>query len=106
MLIALLGTVPATVRKRLAAAGLQLVAPKRSALRLVASSTPPTKPPPRPWLWCPPREPAARDVATAVMAGAYDVVAIANDDCAGTIVRRIAELSVRAVTGDPPDGYV
>jgi DNA-binding NtrC family response regulator len=107
MLIAVVGTsLPAAVRKQFATAGLRLVAPERAALRLVASPTPPPRPPRRPWLWCPPREPTVDDVAAAVMSGAYDVVAIANDDCAATIVRRIEELSVRAVAGDPPDGYV
>src|SRR6185436_17066244 len=58
MRIALVGTpLPAAVRKRLGAAGLQVVTPERAALRLVASPTPPPRPPRRPWLWCPPHEP-------------------------------------------------
>jgi DNA-binding NtrC family response regulator len=107
VLIAVVGSaVPAAVRKRLTDGGLRLVAPERAALRLVASPRPPARPPARPWLWCPPREPAAHDAVAAVMSGAYDVVAIARDDCAAAIARRIAELAIRAVTGDPPEGYV
>ena len=107
MLIALLGTPwsPA-VRDRFTAAGLQLVAPQRAGLRLLASSRPPLKPPPPPWLWCPPRLPAVPDILSAVLAGAYDVVPIASDDCAATVARRVEELTVRVAAGDPPEGYV
>jgi DNA-binding NtrC family response regulator len=107
MRIALVGTPwPPSVRDRFAAAGLQLTAPERAGLRLVASSRPPLRPPPRPWLWCPPRTPAVPDALSAVLAGAYDVVPIASDDCAAIVVRRIEELAVRIVAGDPPEGFV
>jgi DNA-binding NtrC family response regulator len=108
MLIALLGTPwPTTVRKRFAAAGLLLAAPERAKLRLVASATPPARPPGSPWLWCPPRAPDVPAVLAAILAGAYDVVPVANDDaCAATIVRRIEELAVHATTAEPPEGYV
>ena len=106
-LIALVGAPwPAAVRKRFTAAGLRLVAPERAALRLVASSAPPPKPPSRPWLWCPPRVPGMPEVLAAVLSGAHDVVSIADEACAATILRRLAELSVHVAAGDPPDGYV
>jgi DNA-binding NtrC family response regulator len=107
MRIALLGTPwSAAVRERFAQAGLELAAPERAGLRLVASSQPPLRPPPAPWLWCPTRAPGVPDVLSAVLAGAYDVVSTASDDCAETIVRRIAELAVRMAAGEPPEGYV
>src|SRR5215468_697496 len=107
MRIALVGTPwSPSVRDRFAAAGLQLTAPERAGLRLVASSRPPLRPPPRPWLWCPPRTPAVPDALSAVLAGAYDVVPIASDDCAAIVARRIEELAVRIVAGDPPEGFV
>jgi DNA-binding NtrC family response regulator len=107
MSIALVGTPwPPAVRDRFAAAGLQIAAPERAGLRLVASPRPPLKPPPPPWLWCPPRAPAVPDVLSAVLAGAYDVVPIASDECAAIIARRIEELAVRVAAGDPPEGYI
>jgi DNA-binding NtrC family response regulator len=106
MLIALLGKPwPARRRHAFAALGLRIVSPERAALRLVASSVPPVRPPKPPWLWCPPREASLRDTMAAVVAGAYDVVAL-DAECAATVKRRVEELAVRATTGAPPEGYV
>jgi DNA-binding NtrC family response regulator len=106
MLIALLGTPwPAKLRAALATAGLQIAAPERAALRLVASPRPPLKPPRPPWLWCPPRDASLRDTMAAVMAGAYDVVSL-DADCAATVRRRLEELAVRVAAVAPPEGYI
>jgi DNA-binding NtrC family response regulator len=106
MLIALLGKPwPARRRHAFAALGLRIATPERAALRLVASPVPPARPPRAPWLWCPPREASLRDTMAAVVAGAYDVVAL-DTDCAATVKRRLEELAVRATTGAPPEGYV
>jgi DNA-binding NtrC family response regulator len=106
MLIALIGKPwPAGKRAALEAAGLSVAAPERAAVRLVAGPRPPGKPPRSPWLWCPPEEPDPRLAAAAVMAGAYDVVAL-DAACGATIRKRLDELAVRVVSGTPPEGYV
>ena len=105
MLIALLGKWPVAVRAELEAAGLRIAAPERAAVRLLAAPRPPGRPPQAPWLWCPPGEPDPDDVVAAVIAGAYDVVAL-DVGVAALLARRLDELSVRVVIGAPPEGYV
>ncbi|HEY4243008.1 MAG TPA: sigma 54-interacting transcriptional regulator [Kofleriaceae bacterium] len=104
MLVALLGAPWSDAQKRALAASDLRVAP-RGALRLLAAARLPAKPPEAPWLWCPPRAPSDADVASAVLAGAYDVVPF-GDGFAATVARRAAELSVRATIPDPPPGFV
>ena len=105
MLIALVGTWSPQLRNALSDAGLIVAPPERAALRLVAADKPPATPPRAPWLWCPPDEPSPRDTMAAVIAGAYDVVPT-GDACAQTVKRRLEELAVRVVTGEPPEGYI
>src|ERR1043165_651299 len=106
MLIALVGKPwPAKLRAALEGAGLQIAAPERAALRLVASPRPPDRPPKVPWLWCPPRDASLRDTMAAVMAGAYDVVSLGGE-CAGIVKRRLEELAIRVESAAPPEGYI
>jgi len=106
MVIALLGKPwPASLRRAFASLGLRIATAERAALRLVAAPRPPARPPGSPWLWCPSREPSARDAMAAVMSGAYDVVPL-DGDCAATVKRRLDELAIRVTAGSPPEGYV
>src|SRR5262245_4450887 len=106
MLIALVGKPwSAALREALCAHGLGIAAPERAALRLVAAPRPPTRPPRRPWLWCPPRAPDPADAVAAVLAGAYDV-APQDGELAATVVRRLAELAVELTIAAPPEGYI
>src|SRR5947208_3622194 len=106
MAIALLGTGwTARQRATLTTAGLDIVSAERAELRLVLGAHPPARPPRAPWLWIAPRAADPADAATAVLAGAYDV--IANDrELAQIVGRRLAELAAHVDPPAPPAGYV
>src|SRR5262245_23006862 len=104
--IGLLGTpLPDDRRIALEGAGLRIVTPERADVRLYVHARPPTRPPTKPWLWCSPKPIGPSEAATAVLAGAYDVVAV-GADLVSIIQRRVAELSVHVVGGQPPPGFV
>ncbi len=86
-------------------AALAIVAPAMATLRVHVSKRPPPRPPRAPWLWVATGELDAGDVAIAVLAGAYDVVAL-DDQLASIVGRRLAELAIRAVASAPPEGFV
>src|SRR5215470_11157644 len=104
--IALLGApLPDDRRLALEDLGLRIVSPERADLRLYVHAKPPARPPTKPWLWCSPRPIGPAEAATAVLAGAYDVIAMA-DDFATVVQRRHAELDVCREPCEPPPGFV
>jgi DNA-binding NtrC family response regulator len=104
--IALLGApLPDDRRLALEDLGLRIVSPERADLRLYVHAKPPARPPTKPWLWCSPRPIGPAEAATAVLAGAYDVIAMA-DDFATIVQRRHAELDVCQEPCEPPPGFV
>ncbi|MBL0213094.1 MAG: sigma-54-dependent Fis family transcriptional regulator [Myxococcales bacterium] len=106
MSIALLGTPLAPVRRKaLIAAGHELVTPQRAELRVHVGARPPARAPRAPWVWATPSPVAPADAALAVLAGAYDVVAV-DDALPATLGRRLAELRVTREPGPPPVGFV
>ena len=92
-------------RKALADAGLREVSPARAFARIYVGTRPPARAPNAPWLWISPRAIAPSDAAAAVLAGAYDAIAI-DDSLAATLVRRLHELAIRVEPGEPPEGFV
>ena len=106
MSIALLGApLSAARRKALVAGGHRLVPAARADLRVYVGARPPARPPHAPWVWCSPSPIGAADAASAVLAGAYDVVAL-DDQLAATLARRLGELGSRRDVAAPPVGYV
>ena len=106
MSIALLGApLSAARRKALVAGGHTLASPQRAALRVHVGTRPPSRAPRAPWIWASPAAIAPADAALAVLAGAYDVVAI-DDALPATLARRLTELLVTRDQGPPPVGFV
>ena len=106
MSIGLLGTpLPPARRRALVAAGHRLVPPQHAELRIHVGARPPARPPRAPWIWCSSAPIAAADAALAVLAGAYDVIAI-DDALPATLARRLGELLVTRDQGPPPVGFV
>ncbi len=66
---------------------------------------PPPRPPRAPWVWVCSPPIAGADAAIAVLAGAYDVIAI-DDALPTTLARRLAELRVTHDQGPPPVGFI
>ncbi len=96
---------PGAARKALTAAGVSVVPAARSSVRMYVGPRPPARPPQAPWLWCATRAIVAADAAAAVLAGAYDVVAI--DTRFGAVVaKRLSELSAALAPGPPPVGFI
>jgi DNA-binding NtrC family response regulator len=101
MSIALSGTpLPAKILD-----GLAIASPERAGLRVHVSARPPARPPRAPWLWVATSAPDAGAIVTAVLAGAYDVVAL-DDQLASILGRRVAELAVGELAPAPPVGFV
>ncbi|CAN5668115.1 sigma-54 dependent transcriptional regulator [soil metagenome] len=106
MNIAVLGSALATrARRALATAGFVVVSPDQAAVRLYLSAKPPSRPPRAPWIWISQGELAPADAITAVLAGAYDALP-STAELAPILARRIAELAVHVVAGEPPPGFV
>ena len=104
--IAVLGRGFSTLHRRvLATAGFREVSAERAALRLYVSPRPPAKPPRAPWIWLCPAELDPTDAAAAVLAGAYDAIAL-DAQLPATLARRFAELAVVVVPGEPPPDFV
>ena len=104
--IAVIGQpLPRAQRTALAEAGLREVSPARALARIYVGTRPPARAPHAPWLWVSPRAIAPGDAAAAVLAGAYDAIAI-DDGLAATLVCRLRELAVRVEPGEPPEGFV
>lgn len=106
MTLALVGAaLPAARRKALLAAGHALASPQQAALRVHVGSRPPARAPRTPWVWASTGPVASGDAAAAVLAGAYDVIAV-DDALPATLARRLAELSVTRDQGPPPVGFI
>jgi DNA-binding NtrC family response regulator len=91
--------------RALVTAGFREVAPARAVLRLYVSQRPPTRAPLAPWIWISQGELAPEDASAAVLSGAYDALPN-NADLAAVLARRVAELAVQVVAGEPPPGFV
>ena len=96
---------PARHRQAVIAAGLRLVDARRADVTVHAGPRPPSRTPRAPWIWLATGPIAPADAAAAILAGAYDCVAL-GDGFADTLARRCAELSVHADQGAPPPEYV
>jgi len=106
MTIALVGTALGRVhRQALVGGGLRIVPAARASLRVHVAARPPAQPPEAPWVWCATSRIDPGDAATAVLAGAYDVVPL-DGALAATLARRLGELAVRREQGTPPVGFV
>jgi len=107
MSVALIGAFPLRVRRALAVAGVRVVAASRATLRLVAGNRPPARAPRAPWVHCAPGaaiDPAV--AAAAVLAGAYDALALDDPAFAAHVTHRLAELAVPSEPGPPPVGFI
>jgi transcriptional regulator with PAS, ATPase and Fis domain len=95
---------PRSARAALVAAGVRIATAGATA-RMFVGGRPPTKPPRAPWLWCATRAVDPVDATAAVLAGAYDVVAI-DDGFAAIVAKRLVELTVASTQGSPPVGFI
>lgn len=105
MKVGLVGALASRPREALEAAGFNLVAPERAPVRIAAGAKLPVPSPRAPWLWLAPPDVDATRAAAAVLAGAYDVIAI-DDQMVGTLQRRLAELAVHVSVVEPPADFV
>ncbi|MFT3699754.1 MAG: sigma-54 dependent transcriptional regulator [Kofleriaceae bacterium] len=96
---------PTITRRSLATAGFAEVAAERAVVRLVVAAKPPTRAPAPPWIWVSTGELDPIDVSAAVLAGAYDAIAI-DDDLPAVLARRYAELIADVAPGEPPPGFI
>ncbi|MEO8701277.1 MAG: sigma 54-interacting transcriptional regulator [Kofleriaceae bacterium] len=104
MKLMLAGTaLPRAARQSLDAAGIAIV--EIGACSLVVGAKPPAKPPRGPWLWCATGTLAVEDATAAVLAGAYDALAI-TDQLGAIVKMRLAEIAVRLEPGPPPVGFI
>jgi transcriptional regulator with PAS, ATPase and Fis domain len=104
--IAILGSsVGRLERRALATAGFREVSADRAAVRIYVSPKPPPRPPKPPWIWIATRDldPAAASIA--VLAGAYDAIAL-GPELPHILARRCAELAIVVEPGTPPVGFV
>ena len=92
-------------RRALATAGFEEVPAERAALRIYVAPRPPVAPPRAPWVWVATSELEPSAAAAAVLAGAYDALAI-GPELASVLARRFAELATAIATGEPPPGFV
>jgi DNA-binding NtrC family response regulator len=92
-------------RRALASAGFREVSPDRAAVRIYVSPKPPARPPKAPWIWIATRDLDGPAASTAVLAGAYDALAL-GPELPQTLARRCAELSITVEPGTPPLGFV
>jgi len=92
-------------RRTLASAGFTEVSIERAALRLFAGPRPPATAPRAPWVWIATAGLDPSDAAAAVLAGAYDAIAL-GPELAEILARRYAELATSIATGESPPGFV
>ena len=103
MQVAVNGPLSAAARRSLGRAGVAVET--RADVTLVVATRPPARAPKGSWLWCTADELDPAAATRAVIAGAYDAIAI-GDDFGPVIARRLAELAIRAEPGSPPVGFV
>jgi transcriptional regulator with PAS, ATPase and Fis domain len=103
MQVAVIGAVSPAARRALAAAGIAIAS--RANTTLVISRRPPASPPRGTWIWCAQGELDPLLATRAVVAGAYDAIAI-GEDFGSVVARRLGELAIRAEPGSPPVGFV
>jgi transcriptional regulator with PAS, ATPase and Fis domain len=92
-------------RRALASAGFVEVPAERASLRICVAPRPPAAPPRAPWIWLATSVIEPGDAVAAVLAGAYDAIAI-GPDLASVLARRYAELSIAITPGEPPPGFI
>ena len=92
-------------RRSLASAGFEEVSADRARLRIYAGPRPPTTPPRTPWIWLATSGLEPGDASAAVLAGAYDAIAL-GPELPAVLARRYAELATSITAGEPPPGFV
>src|SRR5687767_7273932 len=106
MKLALVGAaLSRSARQSLDVAGIEVAAAAKAHVHLVVGERPPSRAPSGPWLWCATKSVKTNDAASAVLAGAYDVVT-ANAELGVIVKRRLDELSVALEPGPPPVGFI
>jgi transcriptional regulator with GAF, ATPase, and Fis domain len=95
---------PATARD-CRARGIEIVGPDRAQVRLHVHARPPVRPPAAPWIWVATRPVDVEAASAAVLAGAYDVIAL-DDDLPARLECRLGELRADVEAPVAPVGFV
>ncbi len=106
MKIAIQGSpLPPAVVRACRERGIEIVGSDRADVRVHVHSRPPARPPAAPWLWVTTREVDIESASAAVLAGAYDVIAL-DDDLPAHLECRLGELRADLETPVAPVGFV
>jgi transcriptional regulator with PAS, ATPase and Fis domain len=106
MRIATLGAgLPAAVARACRKRGIEIVAPERAEVRVHVHARPPARPPAAPWLWVTTRPIDVETASAAVIAGAYDVLAL-DDELPARLACRLGELRADIDAPVAPVGFV
>jgi transcriptional regulator with GAF, ATPase, and Fis domain len=106
MRITTLGSsLPPAAARKCRERGIEIVGPDRADVRVHVHARPPVRRPASPWIWVTTGEIDVDTASAAVLAGAYDVIAL-DDDLAERLHCRLGELRADLDAPVPPVGFV